>query len=134
MNTQEYLDEAKSRLGLDSDYALAKAMKWSTSQISHYRNKRNALGDIQAAKLALVLGKQPIEIIAAANAERTSDEEEKAFWLALAAHAKAEMETARRDGEPLKGWWPGAESNHRHADFQSAALPTELPGHARPRW
>ena len=28
----------------------------------------------------------------------------------------------------LKGWWPGAESNRRHADFQSAALPTELPG------
>ena len=25
-------------------------------------------------------------------------------------------------------WWPGAESNRRHADFQSAALPTELPG------
>ena len=25
-------------------------------------------------------------------------------------------------------WCPGAESNHRHADFQSAALPTELPG------
>ena len=23
---------------------------------------------------------------------------------------------------------PGAELNHRHADFQSAALPTELPG------
>ena len=26
-------------------------------------------------------------------------------------------------------WWPRAESNHRHADFQSAALPTELLGH-----
>src|SRR6218665_1582741 len=25
-------------------------------------------------------------------------------------------------------WWPRAESNHRHADFQSAALPTELLG------
>src|SRR2546422_10236977 len=29
-----------------------------------------------------------------------------------------------------RGEWPGAESNCRHADFQSAALPTELPGRA----
>ncbi len=26
------------------------------------------------------------------------------------------------------GWCPGTELNRRHADFQSAALPTELPG------
>ncbi len=25
--------------------------------------------------------------------------------------------------------WPGTESNCRHEDFQSSALPTELPGH-----
>src|SRR5688500_4004180 len=25
-------------------------------------------------------------------------------------------------------WWPGTESNRRHGDFQSPALPTELPG------
>ena len=29
---------------------------------------------------------------------------------------------------PLPPQWPGRESNPRHADFQSAALPTELPG------
>ncbi len=28
-------------------------------------------------------------------------------------------------------WWPGTESNRRHGDFQSPALPTELPGHIR---
>ena len=27
-------------------------------------------------------------------------------------------------------WCPEADLNHRHADFQSAALPTELPGRA----
>lgn len=27
-----------------------------------------------------------------------------------------------------RGWCPGADSNHRHPDFQSGALPTELPG------
>ncbi len=33
-------------------------------------------------------------------------------------------------------WWRRAESNRRHADFQSAALPTELPRHAfrPPEW
>src|SRR5882672_7018499 len=33
-----------------------------------------------------------------------------------------------RNGPSVK-WWPGRELNPRHADFQSAALPTELPGH-----
>jgi hypothetical protein len=28
----------------------------------------------------------------------------------------------------MMNWWPGRELNPRHADFQSAALPTELPG------
>ena len=42
----------------------------------------------------------------------------------------------RRNYKQLQGfkegseWCPGADSNHRHADFQSAALPTELPGRA----
>jgi hypothetical protein len=30
-------------------------------------------------------------------------------------------------------WCPGAGSNHRHCDFQSHALPTELPGHVPAR-
>src|SRR6056297_2319893 len=28
---------------------------------------------------------------------------------------------------PNSGWWSGAGSNRRHHDFQSCALPTELP-------
>ena len=29
----------------------------------------------------------------------------------------------------MKKWCPRADSNHRHSDFQSLALPTELLGH-----
>ena len=29
----------------------------------------------------------------------------------------------------IKEWWPERESNPRHEDFQSSALPTELSGH-----
>ena len=28
----------------------------------------------------------------------------------------------------IQEWWPGTELNRRHKDFQSSALPTELPG------
>lgn len=31
-------------------------------------------------------------------------------------------------------WCPGTESNRRHGDFQSPALPTELPGHLSAAW
>ncbi len=34
-----------------------------------------------------------------------------------------------KTGHGLKKWWQGPESNWRHKDFQSSALPTELPRH-----
>lgn len=40
---------------------------------------------------------------------------------------------APREAMRAKAWCPGAGSNHRHCDFQSHALPTELPGHFRTR-
>lgn len=40
------------------------------------------------------------------------------------------LDNARKRNRMPEDWCPGAESNHRHEDFQSSALPTELPGRA----
>ena len=34
-------------------------------------------------------------------------------------------------GEECAAWWPEADSNRRHRDFQSLALPAELSGRTR---
>ena len=46
--------------------------------------------------------------------------------------SRAVLVKSLRTGE--KEWCRGAESNCRHHDFQSCALPTELPRHARNAW
>ena len=47
-----------------------------------------------------------------------------------ASHAMTSHQIVVQRGKAWK-WCPGAGSNHRHCDFQSHALPTELPGHTR---
>src|SRR5665647_1540608 len=43
-------------------------------------------------------------------------------------HAMKKPTIKKDSGLSFVYWWPGTESNHRHKDFQSSALPTELPG------
>ena len=50
------------------------------------------------------------------------------FWGALHYVSSINRNLSVQNG-PRKLWCPEADSNHRHADFQSAALPTELSGH-----
>lgn len=44
-------------------------------------------------------------------------------------HAAGTIPTVSGVMSDKEKWCPGADSNHRHRDFQSRALPTELPGH-----
>ena len=44
-------------------------------------------------------------------------------------HTQSFAKAKKLPSKKSKKWCPRAESNHRHEDFQSSALPTELPGH-----
>lgn len=80
MNTIEYLDAAKSRLGIESDYALAKVMKMRASTISNYRSGRSQMDDDIAARVAQILGMHPGLVMLDMHRERAKTPAEQSIW------------------------------------------------------
>jgi transcriptional regulator with XRE-family HTH domain len=80
MNTMEYLAACKTRLGIESDYALAKALGVTQQAVSSYRSGNSKINDDVALSVAEILGINPLQVIAAANAERAKTPEAKARW------------------------------------------------------
>jgi transcriptional regulator with XRE-family HTH domain len=81
MNTLEYLSACKKKLGIESDYALAKALRITQSTISGYRAGRSRIDDDVALSIAEILGVNPLQVIADANAERAKTPEMRARWI-----------------------------------------------------
>ncbi len=78
MKSISYLDEAKKVLGIESDYAMAKALGITRSTLSGYRGG-NIMDDFTAAQIAEILEIDPMIVIAAANAEREKGERRE-YW------------------------------------------------------
>lgn len=85
--TAEFLDLLKERHGLKSDYAVAKFMGWSTSQISNYRH-RGSFNDTVALDVAESLKLPAGYVLACVAAERTRDPLLKSAWERVAERLK----------------------------------------------
>jgi len=83
MKTLEYLDATKARLGLPSDYALAKRLEVTKETVSQLRSGKMQISDAMARKISEILGVSPIEVLIAKNAEKAKDPEIQAGWNAL---------------------------------------------------
>lgn len=83
MTTVEYLDAVKNRYGIKSDYALAKHLGFNHTAVSGYRNGHRFFDDDAALTIATALELNPLEVIAAANAERAKTPEQKARWMSV---------------------------------------------------
>lgn len=79
-NTIYFLDAVKEKLGITSDYALAKQLGFSLSTVSNYRTGRRVLDDDAALTIADALKLHPLSVIAAANAERAKTPEQRDRW------------------------------------------------------
>ncbi len=109
MRTTDYLDELKRHAALSSDYQLAKVLGLATSNITMYRKERRVMDDYVAAKIAQLLERDPLELIAVANAERARTDDEREYWSALAAERAPQKKTARRSGPSNLAPRPGLE-------------------------
>ncbi|WP_300750625.1 DUF3693 domain-containing protein [Janthinobacterium sp.] len=78
--TIQFLDAVKEKLGIESDYALAKRLGFSLSTVSNYRTGRRVLDDDAALTIALALDIHPFNVIASVNAERAKTPEQRARW------------------------------------------------------
>lgn len=84
METLDYIDRLKEKIGARTDYQLSKAFPLlSERRLSEYRNRKKVIDDYTAARIAEELGLEPFVLVAAANAERAArknDQEKAAFW------------------------------------------------------
>lgn len=103
LNTLDYLQEVKTRLGITSDYALAKALGITQSTISGYRAGRSRIDDDVALTIADILRIHPLQVIAAANAERAKTPEQRARWSGVMEKFSASFNAL------LSGSWQGRE-------------------------
>ncbi|HJV07819.1 MAG TPA: hypothetical protein VJ642_11035 [Chromobacteriaceae bacterium] len=78
--SNEYLAEAIKRLGDISDAKKAKMIEITPAALSNYLLGKRIMDDYCAAKVAKILGVNPMDVIAACNEEREKTEERRAFW------------------------------------------------------
>ena len=89
MKATQLLDEAKTRLLLKSDYALAKAADINRSWIPAIRRGERAIPLSMAFWLAITLERDPAQIVAELEEEREKNDTRKAFWRSFLSRASS---------------------------------------------
>ncbi|MDD5392810.1 MAG: helix-turn-helix transcriptional regulator [Thiothrix sp.] len=85
MKTEQLLDAAREKLGLSSDYALAKAIGVGKGRIGHYRTGLRKPDEQACFQLAEILEIEPAAVIAAVRLEGEREPGKVEFWKRQAA-------------------------------------------------
>lgn len=80
MEVVEMLDQCKNRLGINSDYALAKELEIRPMRISGYRAGREHPDIYVCFRMAEILGESPSSIIAQVEAKNAKNEAKRLYF------------------------------------------------------
>lgn len=83
MNTHDYMQALKSAIGIESDYALAKAMHVGQTTASSWRLGKTTISDSYAPRIAAILNLPVEKVLADLHAERERDPALRRYWLSI---------------------------------------------------
>lgn len=86
--TNKWLDAAKERAGIGSDYQLAKRLGITSARIGNYRGARRvAMDDDLAVQVAELAGAPPAQVLGELHADKSTNPQTRAAWMKVAAMA-----------------------------------------------
>lgn len=88
MTPSEYLDATKARIGVTSDYELAKRIEISDKVIPAIRRGERHLPLDVAYRIAITLELDPAEVVADLEGQREKNEKRAAFWRSFTLRAR----------------------------------------------
>ena len=80
MKSTEWLEEAKKKLKIESDYKLAKIIGIGNAAIANIRKRESGLDNYAASRLEDILELEPMTIIIDMEIQKAKSEEKKKYW------------------------------------------------------
>jgi len=88
MNPSEYLDATKARIGIESDYELAKRLEMDRQSIPAIRRGERHLALDVAYRIAITLELDPAQVVADLEGQREKNAKRAAFWRSFTLRAQ----------------------------------------------
>ena len=89
MTPSEYLDAAKAKMGVDSDYKLSKRLECPNGYVAEMRNGKRGVPLEIAFKLAITLELDPATVVADLESQREKNAKRRDFWTGFIRRAAA---------------------------------------------
>lgn len=80
MDATEWLDKAKQKLKVESDYKLAKIIGIGSAAISNIRKRNNGMDNYVASRIEDILELERMTVIIDMEIQKAKSEEKRKYW------------------------------------------------------